>query len=225
MITQIIHSTAAAMAAVGQTVSAVRLAVPLAPGAIPVLALVPKGAACGAAAPGPAGISLSACERPDDWRIALAPAPADALDAAFLAAAWELGAWDVARTERLPLPAGADPANAAHGIAHLIADPYDIRVAGRSHGEPMPCPVDGPAWSRAAATHGWLVWLAKPMRYGPTIRHGWTAQDRTLRPDGGRDPRPEPWRAWRPVVRGADHQTLLRLGRAPHGNRGRRRDP
>jgi hypothetical protein len=212
-----IKTTAAAMASIGQAVSAARLAVPLAPGATPLLALVPTISACGVKPISP-GVSARACERADDWRIALPPAPAEELDAQFLAAAWELGAWDVARTERAPLPQKANKFDPWHGIAHLLHAPYRITFDGKD-GDPMPCPVDPTDWASQAAQHGWLVWLCKPMRYGPSIRAGWITKDRTLRPDGGRDQRAAPWRPWMPVVVGSDHQTVIRLGRAPHGNR------
>lgn len=217
LVQQIVR-TAAAMAAMGQAVTAVRLAVPLAPGAVPLLSLVPKVSACGISPPVAPGVAVRGCERPEDWRMALAPQPLDVLDAQYLEAAWALGAWDVARTERAPLPVGADPADPMYGIAHLLHDPYVIRFIGQAP-EPMPCPVDGAAWAQQAARHGWLVWLCKPLLYGPAIRAGWIAKDRTLRADGGRDPRAEPWRAWQPVYRGHDHQSVIRLGRAPHGNR------
>lgn len=215
-------STAAAMAAMGQAVTAVRLAVPLAPGAVPLLSLVPKVSACGISPQAVPGVAARGCERPEDWRLALDPQPLEALDAQYLGAAWALGAWDVARTERAPLPVGADPADPMYGIAHLLHDPYVIRFAGEAP-EPMPCPVDGAAWAQQAARYGWLVWLCKPLLYGPAIRAGWIAKDRTLRADGGRDARAEPWRAWQPVCRGQDHQAVIRLGRAPHGNRGKGR--
>lgn len=213
-------SVAAAMAATGQAVSAVRLAAVLDGRQPPVLALVPTAGSCGAPARD-GGIALSACERLEDYRLALDPAPPEALDAEYLALAWALGAWDVARTERYRLPAGANPLDPRHGIAHLLQDPYEISVRGQA-AEPMPCPVDAGAWAEAAAAHGWITWLCKPLRFGPAIRASWISKDRTVRPDGGRDPRAHRWTAWAPVVRGADHQTIIRLGRAPHGNRGRR---
>ena len=215
-----IEATAAAMAAIGQAVSAVRIALPLAPGAVPVMSLVPTMSSCGVG-PTSGGISVRACARGDDWRLALQSANPDEIDAEFLAAAWALGAWDVARTEHAALPTGADPWAPQIGIAHHVHQPYRVSLDGAAS-EPMPCPVDADEWVWQAARHGWLVWLCKPMRYGPAIRAGWIAKDRTLRPDGGRDPRAKPWRPWRPVVRHADHQTIIRLGRAPHGNRGRR---
>lgn len=152
--------------------------------------------------------------------MALDPAPLDALDAGFLEAAWALGAWDVARTERLPLPPGADPLAPQHGIAHILHDPYQVRFLG-AVADRLPCPVEETAWAVEAAVRGWITWLCKPILYGPAIRTGWIPKDRSLRPDGGRDPRPRAWTAWEPVVRHADHQTIIRLGRAPHGNRGR----
>lgn len=215
-------SMAAAMAVVGQAVTAVRLAVPLAPGAVPLLSLVPKVSACGISPQVAPGVAAQSCERPEDWRIALDPSPLDVLDAQYLEMAWALGAWDVARTERAPLPVGTDPTDPMHGIAHLLHDPYVIRFMGKAP-EPMPCPVDGAAWAQKAARHGWLVWLCKPVLHGPEVRSGWIAKDRTLRADGGRDPRGDPWRAWQPVTRGADHQAIIRLGRAPHGNRSKGR--
>ncbi len=217
LVQQIVR-TAAAMAAMGQAVTAVRVAVPLVPGAVPLLALVPKVSACGVSPPVAPGVAVRGCERPEDWRMALDPQPLDVLDAQYLEAAWALGAWDVARTEHAPLPVGADPADPMYGIAHLLHDPYVIRFMGQA-AEPMPCPVDRSAWAQQAAQNGWLVWLCKPLLYGPEIRSGWIQKDRTLRADGGRDARAEPWRAWQPVYRGHDHQSVIRLGRAPHGNR------
>lgn len=59
------------------------------------------------------------------------------------------------------------------------------------------------------------MWLAPEIR-----QRAWLAKDRTLNPDGTRDPRA--WRPWYPLGIGTDHQTIIRLGRAPHGQRGRR---
>lgn len=212
-----IDATASTMSAIGQAVSAVRLAVPLGRGQPAILSLVPTMSSCGV---GPAadGISLRACERADDWRIAFPAAPPEDLDADFLSAAWSLGAWDVSRIEHAHLQPGVDPMEPQFGIAHHVHQPYRVSVDGKSS-DPMPCPVDAYKWARQAARKGWLVWLCKPILHGPSIRAGWIAKDRTLRPDGGRDPRPDPWRPWRPVVRHADYQAIIRLGRAAHGNR------
>lgn len=205
-------SVAAAMAAAGQAVSAVRLAAVLDGRQQPLLALVPTTSSCGVPVRED-GISLSACERPEDYRLALDGAPLEVLEADYLTLAWSLGAWDVARTERQPLPAGAEPLDPRHGIAHLLHDPYVIRFRGQA-AEPMPCPVDARAWADAAAAHGWITWLCKPLRYGPAIRARWISQDCTLRADGGRDLAARQWPCRARAPRGVDHQTIIRLGRS-----------
>ena len=219
-ITGIIARTAAALAAAGQSISVIRLAaiIDATADCPPILSVALKVGTCGLAnAAG--GIAMSASERPEDHRVAFDPAPLAELDAAYLAMAWQVGAWDVARTERAPLPQGSNPADPAHGIAHLVHDPYTIALAGHAR-EPMPCPVNGADWITEAALRGWITWLCKPLWHGPAIRAGWIAKDSTLQADGSRLPRERPWTAWEPVIRGRDHQTIIRLGRAPHGNRG-----
>ena len=221
-ISGIVTRTAAALAATGQSMSAIRLAAIVGSPADcpPILSVVLKSAACGASRPD-SGFTLSASERPEDHRVALDPAALAELDASYLAMAWQVGAWDVARTERAPLPPGSNPADPAHGLAHLVHDPYTIALAGHAR-EPMPCPVDGADWITEAALRGWITWLCKPLWHGPAIRAGWIAKDSTLQADGSRLSRERPWTAWEPVIRGRDHQTIIRMGRAPHGNRGNR---
>lgn len=150
------------------------------------------------------------------------PAHPEELDARFLDLAWELGAWDVVRTERAPLPPDTDPLDPAHGIISHIVQPYRLDC---EPGRPkQAADLDHILWAHVCAQHGWLVWSCKPSwpleaRPEPVKRR--IMRDRTLEPDGSRSPRK--WRPWEPVWIGADHQTVIRLGRAPHGNRNRRR--
>lgn len=141
-----------------------------------------------------------------------------ALDAEMLAAAWALGAWDLGRTEWAPLPASADPSEPARGITAAIGSPYSITGVEDA---PSIRGLDAARWIEDCARNGRLAWLCKPVRYGPELRRqAWIGKDRTLNADGGRDPKR--WTAWTPVRLGRDHQTVIRLGRAPHGNRSKR---
>lgn len=160
------------------------------------------------------GVAMSVSAPTIDVRIAAGSANPEELDAAFLAVAWELGAWDVARTEHMPLPDDADPVR--HGITHHVYDPY---IMPGVHESPR-ADADVARWIAACKRHGWMTWLCKPMFGAPEIRRKtWLSKDKTLLPDGSRPPRA--WTAWDPVWIGANHQTVIRLGRANHGNRNR----
>lgn len=163
----------------------------------------------------PQGVCANVYQPSTDGRIVLPDASLDDLDAEFLNMAWALGAWDVQRTEYAPLAQGADPWAPGAGISIAIMDPY--RLTGLSCDE-APAQIDARAWILACARHGRLNWYCRPMWMAPEIRQrAWLAKDKTLLADGGRDQRP--WRPWHPVSISADHQTIIRLGRANHGNR------
>jgi len=101
-----------------------------------------------------------------DLRVVLPPLHPEEMDAAFLSAAWELGAWDVSRTERAPLPPEADPV--AHGIAHHVADPYTLPGLPDN----PQADLDVSEWIAACKRHGWMVWLCKPLWMAPNdARH------------------------------------------------------
>jgi hypothetical protein len=132
---------------------------------------------------------------------------AEAADAAFLTVAWQLGAWDVLRTERAPLPPEADPMAPMHGITAALGAAY--MLTGE---QPVESAVDVRRWAHAAARHGWITWYAKPMHLAPPVRvNAWQMRDRSLLANGIRAPRD--FAPHEPVWIGTDHQTVIRLGR------------
>jgi hypothetical protein len=163
------------------------------------------------------GVDIDARVTVRDVRIVEPAAYVADLDAEYLTLAWRLGAWDVSRMEHAPLPPSAD--KVAHGLSSHVADPYAMTGIP----ENPAAELDAEAWINACARHGWMTWSCKPMHLAPEVRRiGWLGKDRTLDPDGQRASRV--WHAWEPVSIGADHQTVIRLGRAAHGNRSKRRE-
>jgi len=101
-----------------------------------------------------------------------------ALDLAALEAAWELGAWDVARAER---PSCADFSEALECRRAFGAMPQV------SSGEPVVV-ADAPdagELADVAARRGYLMWTFRPV-HGGIWRE--IADDATLKPDGTREP-------------------------------------
>jgi hypothetical protein len=104
------------------------------------------------------------------------------LDLAALEAAWELGAWDVARTERPScMRPGADSSEALECLQAFGAFPYapqgdQVIVADAPDAEDL---------INVAARRGYLMWTFRPVHGGIWQEF---ADDATLRPDGTREP-------------------------------------
>lgn len=210
-----INQRARHYAALGYELSAIALASPLDAAAPAVWRIVLERTArvddSGVVAD---GVAATVAASTLEIRIADAPVPPEDLDAQFLGVAWELGAWDVSRIEHLPLSPDADAV--MHGLMPHVADPYVI--SGLPPSPSVQIDING--WIAACKRHGWITWFCKPMYGAPEIRRAaWLGKDKTLRPDGSRPPRK--WRAWEPVWIGTNHQTIIRLGKANHGNRTR----
>lgn len=215
MILHLILDQAATMAAIGARLGDISLATPLDAADCPILRIGwrQSGGAPDRRANPESGVVSQVMAPAMDQRLALPQSTPESLDAAFLEVSWALGAWDVSRMERLPLAPDADPMQPGHGITHLVAFPY--RCTGIPEED---APVDIGSWVRACARHGWLHWSCRPMWMVPEMRQkAWLAKDRTLRQDGSREERQ--WQPWEPVVIGSNHQTIIRLGKANHGNR------
>lgn len=201
--------------------SSVSLAAPIdaPPSAQPLLNITYNSCAKSAPERAGDGVTLSASLPTTITRLAVPTVTVEDLDAQFLSLAWEVGAWDVSRMEHMPLTGGADPMDPAQGLLHHVMEPYSL--PGTQAEEPPCNPV---LWVCAAAETGWLVWSCKPMWLAAPVRQkAWISKDKTLLPDGSRVPRAQPWTPWHPVWIGSNHQTVIRLGRAPHGNRSSRR--
>jgi len=126
------------------------------------------------------------------------------LDLAALEAAWELGAWDVARTQRPScMRPGADSSEALECLQAFGALPRgpqgDQVVVAEA-------PDAGDLIS-VAARRGYLMWTFRPVHGGIWQEF---ADDATLRPDGTREP-PCPVT---PVPAGSDQarRTVYRFG-------------
>jgi hypothetical protein len=151
-------------------------------------------------------------------------------EAEILDAAWLLGAWDVLRTEHPPIPKTQAEARSA-GFIYPIPDnmlgdrdapawgltasfcgcPYMVNGEPLAQGE---CPLD---LLDIAAAGGWIDWAFRPTAWSVRIRSN---NDRTLNPDGTRNPRELP--IMPAPLADRPHQHIYRLGRAPHGNRSKR---
>ena len=128
------------------------------------------------------------------------------LDRAALDAAWELGAWDVARAEapscmRPGAPAGeAIDCLKAFGSFPWGVDGQDVVVADAPDADEL---------ASVAARQGYLMWMFRPVCGGLWKE---VADDVTLRPDGSREP-PCPL-APMPVSGGRARRTVYRFGRS-----------
>jgi hypothetical protein len=128
------------------------------------------------------------------------------LDMAAMEAAWELGAWDMARLERVPcLRPGADTYESLECLRAFGTYPYDI------NGEP-PFIAETPDVDDlvdVAARSGYLTWIFRPVRGGLWKS---VADDQTLEADGRRKP-PCPYLSEPPRM-GRHRKTVYRFGRA-----------
>ena len=126
------------------------------------------------------------------------------LDRAAMDAAWELGAWDVARAER---PActrpGADSREALECLQAFGSFPFGVNGS-------QPVVADAPDADdllEVAARRGYLMWLFRPVRGGIWADY---AEDLTLVESGGRRP-PCPHPPIPPACDG-NRKTVYRFG-------------
>jgi hypothetical protein len=155
-----------------------------------------------------AGISYtpvpsSALQLNDRWR------DLTAVDRAAMEAAWELGAWDVARAERKGCTRpGAPSVEELECLQAFGAFPF-----GTGDGNPMVVAEapDAEDLLRLAAERGYLMWLFRPTRGGLWADY---ADDATLGSHGRRPP-PCPHRPIPPRCDG-NRKTVYRFGVAAH---------
>ncbi|MEW5708848.1 MAG: diguanylate cyclase [Pseudomonadota bacterium] len=104
------------------------------------------------------------------------------LEEAALEAAWELGAWDLARAERPSCTRpGADSQEALECLQAFGAFPYGL------HGMEVVVSEapDADELLGLAARRGYLMWMFRPVHGGIWKE---VAEDATLNPDGTREP-------------------------------------
>jgi hypothetical protein len=127
-----------------------------------------------------------------------------AVDRAAMEAAWELGAWDVARAERPGcLRPGAASSEALECLQAFGSFPYGI------NGQQVVV-ADAPDADdlvQLAAGRGYLMWMFRPVKGGIWAEY---AEDATLDPDGRRNP-PCPHRPIPPTCDGKQ-KTIYRFG-------------
>ncbi|HTT39292.1 MAG TPA: diguanylate cyclase [Burkholderiales bacterium] len=129
-----------------------------------------------------------------------------AVERAALAAAWELGAWDVARAERPSVARpGAESREALECLQAFGAFPFGID----GNQVVLSDAPDADELLNVAARRGYLMWVFRPVHGGIWREY---ADDATLKPDGTREP-PCPVAPMRPV--GVSRKTVYRFGVAP----------
>lgn len=128
------------------------------------------------------------------------------LDLATMEAAWELGAWDVARAERPScIRPGAESREALECLQAFGVFPYGSFGEGMVVSETP----DADELLTIAARSGYLVWQFRPVRGGIWSE---VADDQTLLPDGARPP-PCPVTPVLPACEGP-RKTVYRFGRS-----------
>jgi hypothetical protein len=143
-------------------------------------------------------VPSSALQVNDRWDDVLA------VDRAAMEAAWELGAWDVARAERVGcLRPGASSSEALECMQAFGSFPFGINgnqvvVADAPDAEEL---------MQLAASRGYLMWMFRPVCGGIWAEY---ADDATLAPDGRRPP-PCPHRPIPPRCTG-NRKTVYRFG-------------
>ena len=143
-------------------------------------------------------IPSSALQLNERWRTLLA------LDAAAMEAGWELGAWDVARSERPScMRPGADSAEALECLQAFGSFPYGIE----GNQVVVADAPDVDDLVQVAAQRGYLLWTFRPVRGGIWAEF---ADDATLSPEGRREP-PCPHRPIPPAC-SAKRRTVYRFG-------------
>ena len=143
-------------------------------------------------------VPSSALQLNDRWRNLVA------VDQAAMEAAWELGAWDVARAERKGcLRPGAPSTEALECLQAFGAFPYGIN----GNQVVVADAPDADELVQLAATHGYLMWLFRPVSGGIWAE---VADDATLTSRGRRPP-PCPHRPIPPRCDG-NRKTVYRFG-------------
>lgn len=143
-------------------------------------------------------VPSSALQLNDRWRHLVS------VDRAAMEAAWELGAWDVARAERPGcLRRGAESTEALECLQAFGTFPFGINgnqlvVADAPDADDL---------VQVAAQRGYLMWMFRPVRGGIW---GEYADDATLSPEGGRRP-PCPHSPTPPACDGK-RKTVYRFG-------------
>jgi len=121
-------------------------------------------------------VPSSALQVNDRWRDLIA------LDVAAMEAAWELGAWDVARAERPGcLRPGASSTEALECLQAFGSFPFGV---GGNQVVVSEAP-DADELVQLAGSRGYLMWLFRPVSGGIWGEH---AEDATLTSDGRRPP-------------------------------------
>ncbi len=126
------------------------------------------------------------------------------LDRAAMEAGWELGAWDVARAERVAcVRPGAESSEAIECLQAFGAFPFGV------NGQQVVISdaPDSEDLLRLAARRGYLMWMFRPVHGGIWAD---VADDTTLRPDGTRSP-PCPIEPVPPAGSGS-RRTVYRFG-------------
>ena len=143
-------------------------------------------------------IPSSALQLNDRWKSLLA------VDRATMDAAWELGAWDVARAERPGcMRPGAGGSEALECLQAFGSYPYGIAGSQVVVSEAP----DAEDLMQLAAHRGYLMWVFRPVKGGIWAEY---AKDATLDPEGRRAP-PCPHRPVPPSCDGK-RQTIYRFG-------------
>lgn len=131
-----------------------------------------------------------------------------AVDRAAMEAAWELGAWDVARAERPGcMRPGAATTEALECLQAFGSFPYGIN----GNQVVVADAPDSDELVQLAAARGYLLWLFRPVNGGIW---GEYADDATLAADGRRPP-PCPHRPIPPTCEGK-RRTIYRFGVPAH---------
>lgn len=130
----------------------------------------------------------------------------ESLDLTTMEAAWELGAWDMARIERKPcLRIGADTSESFECLQAFGNYPFQIdgETAFISNTPDVEDLVE------VAARSGYLTWTFRPVRGGLWKS---VSDDATLDDDGRRKP-PCPYLS-EPTSHGGNRKTIYRFGKA-----------
>jgi hypothetical protein len=143
-------------------------------------------------------IPSSALQLNERWRNLVA------VDQAAMAAAWELGAWDVARAERPGcLRPGAASSEALECLQAFGSFPFGIN----GNEVVVSDAPDADDLVQLAAQRGYLMWMFRPVRGGIWAEY---ADDATL-DEQGRRPPPCPHRPIPPTCEGK-RKTVYRFG-------------
>jgi len=147
-------------------------------------------------------VPSSALQLNDRWRDLLA------VDCAAMEAAWELGAWDIARAERRScMRLGAPSTEALECLQAFGSFPFGVNGSQMVVAEAP----DAGELVQLAAARGYLMWQFRPVSGGIWAE---VADDATLSPEGRRPP-PCPHRPIPPKCSGS-RKTVYRFGVAAH---------